>query len=146
VPVKGNADDFRGVAARLNLIATPAPKAPEAADGADGDLNRLASRLAAAIDSEQLSSAWRRYQGGESGGFGKDLYAIGGRALFDLLHRRVKLDPKFADQARVVVDEFEPFLTACRSEPDPLEASLKVLLTEKGRVYVALAHALGRLA
>ena len=126
-----------------NLFAQAA-KSQEPQDG-ENSLGRLAERLAATIDNEALSQAWRRYQGGEKLGADTSFYSPAGRTVFEILERRVTQDAGFADQARRVVDAFEPQLKACRNEADPLAASLRLLLTEKGKVYVALAHVLGRL-
>jgi hypothetical protein len=116
------------------------------------NLASLQSSLAEmAVDLEALTndtsdpSLWRRWLDGERTVFARQLAASIGPDSVDRIASLYRDNPRFHDAADAYLEEFDGMLKRMRgNDPDgQLESS--ILTADTGKIYLAIAYALGRL-
>jgi hypothetical protein len=121
--------------------AAPAAPAPAPQPG----LTSLTDEIARAMEHAALGEAWRRYQAGEQAVFSRRIYTLSGQGTYDDVRKRIQRDADFATTAATYMSEFEHLLQQAAAAPNPAQAALDYLLSDRGKVYTMLAHASGRL-
>ncbi len=105
-----------------------------------------ASAIARALDPATTQAIWSRLRNGQRGVMVRSIYSADGRATFDEVSRRYKIDSRLRETVQQYLSDFERILAdADRSDPSGRAAQGQVV-SETGRVYLFLAHASGRLA
>jgi hypothetical protein len=121
------------------------PSALSALGSLQAALADLAGDLDAAFADDIDTSLWRRYIAGDRGVFARKLASAIGPETVDDISRRYREDQRFHAAADAYLEEFETLLARAReSDRDGLLAST-LLSADTGKVYLAVAYALGRL-
>ena len=114
-----------------------------------GSLQAALSELA--VDLEELASdtsdpaLWRRWLEGDRTVFTRQLAASIGPDSVDRIAALYRDNPRFHDTADAYLEDFEGMLKRTRAnDPDGVLAS-SILTSDTGKIYLAIAYALGRL-
>jgi hypothetical protein len=134
------------------LAAADAGGKPGLRPGAAGALAALQAALAdLAGDLDELSgetadpALWRRYLDGDRGVFARRLAASVGPESVNRITELYRENPRFHDSAEIYMADFEAMLArAGEGDRDGLLAS-SLLSADTGKIYLAIAYALGRL-
>ncbi len=110
-----------------------------------------ASLAELAVDLEELANdtsdpaLWRRWLDGDRSVFARQLAASIGPESVDRIASLYRDNPRFHDTADAYLEDFEGMLKRTRSnDPDGVLAS-SILTSDTGKIYLAIAYALGRL-
>jgi hypothetical protein len=134
------------------LAAADAGAKPGLRPGAASALAALQAALAdLAGDLEELAgetadpALWRRYVDGDRGVFARRLAASIGPESVNRITELYRENPRFHDSADIYMTEFEAMLGRAREgDRDGFLAST-LLTADTGKIYLAIAYALGRL-
>jgi hypothetical protein len=134
------------------LAAADAGAKPGLRPGAASALAALQAALAdLAGDLEELAgetadpALWRRYVDGDRGVFARRLAASIGPESVNRITELYRENPRFHDSADTYMTEFEAMLARAREgDRDGFLAST-LLTADTGKIYLAIAYALGRL-
>lgn len=103
-------------------------------------------RLARALDSNTASAIWSRLGAGQSGIMVRSIYSPDGRATFDEAHNRYRSDPAYQHSVNTYINDFEHLLEEAEAKDPSGRTGQSYLLSDVGRAYLVLAHAIGRIS
>ena len=75
----------------------------------------------------------------------RSIYSLEGRAAFDEVCQRHRIDPEFQGTVARYLSEFDRILEDAAQKDPTGQLAQSHLVSEIGRVYLFLAHATGRL-
>ena len=123
-------------------VAPPAVKTrPEEATS----LETIAAQVVDLIRPEDAYPLWLRHHEGEENVFSSALYDGEGQRIFAALRARRSEDSDFRRTVEHYTAEFERLISALPQTREGEDARRHYFGSEAGRVYLVLAHALGRL-
>ena len=136
-------------AAEAKGVAISSPKLNSGGAAALGALQAALSDLAgdldAAMSETEDPSLWRRYLNGDRGVFARKLAKSIGPDTVNRITALYRDNPRFHNAANTYLEEFESLLVRAKeSDRDGLLAS-SLLTADTGKIYLAVAYALGRL-
>ena len=105
----------------------------------------MSAEIVRSVDDAALSDAWTRFRHGETGAFSRRLYTLAGQGTYDDVRKKIRRDPDFVEAVNKFMTEFELTLQQASKGSGGPEASHKVLMSDRGKIYTMLAHASGRL-
>lgn len=101
--------------------------------------------IARALDPSATAALWARINAGQRGVMVRSIYSPEGRAAFDDLTARYRLDPELQRTIDHYLSDFEN-LRRQAEQRDPSGRAVNAhLMSDMGRVYLFLAHATGRI-
>jgi ABC-type transporter Mla subunit MlaD len=101
--------------------------------------------ISRALDATTASAIWSRFRAGQRGIMVRSIYTAEGRATFDELSERYKVEPGFQRMVDRFLVDFEQMLRNVEQKDASGRAVHNHLISDSGRVYLFLAHASGRL-
>lgn len=101
--------------------------------------------LARALDPATASAIWNRLRAGQRNVMVRSIYGNDARAVFDEIGPRVKTDPELAQSISRYLADFERIIKEADGRDPSGRLSHTHLVSDTGRVYLFLAHAVGRL-
>lgn len=122
----------------------PAPVAQQPAPMQPFALNVEA--ISRALDPATASAIWSRFRSGQRGIMVRSIYTNEGRAAFDEVSRRYKID---ADLKRTIdryLADFERIVKDAEQKDPSGRLAQSQFVSDMGRVYLFLSHASGRLS
>jgi len=102
--------------------------------------------LSRCLDAGTAGSIWNRFRSGQRGFMVRSIYTDEGRALFDDVTRRYRVDGNFQQTVNRYLMEFEGMLRQAEARDPSGQLVQGQLVSEMGRAYLLLAHASGRLS
>jgi hypothetical protein len=138
----------------LAAVETSDAKAKELKPGAAAALGALQAALAdmavdleaIAIDSVPGEDEWRRYLAGDRGVFARRLANAIDSDAVNRIATLYRENPRFRDAANAYMSEFETLLARARESDGGGLLAPSVLSADTGKIYLAVAYALGRLS
>lgn len=130
-----------------NSIERPAERAAAPSSVSQPESPQLLlGDISALVNEQMLNEIWDRYRRGERNVFSRRIYTIDGQQSFEEIRRRYRQDQAFRDSTDRYIEGFESLLGEVGRD-DPTGASTtSVLVSDEGKIYTILAHAVGRLA
>jgi hypothetical protein len=173
-PVEADADGLRGLARRLTQRSKRKPGEGEpknwqmstllaaaetgearkdlkpAAAAALGALQAALSDMAVdldaiATDTDRHEEDWRRYLAGDRGVFARKLAASIDSEAVNRIAALYRENARFRDSANAYLEEFGALLTRARQGDGGGLLASTILSADTGKIYLAIAYALGRL-
>lgn len=123
----------------------PSPHMPVAAPQPAEPFAVNVETLARALEPAAADAIWTRLRRGERGIMARSIYSPEGRAAYDEINRRVKIDPALQDMITRFLADFERILRDAEMRDPSGHVVQQQLVSDNGRVYLFLAHASGRL-
>ncbi len=108
-------------------------------------LSNLTGNIGNLIDAEAAAEMWERWRKGDGATISRRLYTAQGQQSFDDIRRRCRTDPAFKDTVLRYTQEFERLLGQLSANDKDGSQARTYLMSDTGKVYTILAHALGRL-
>ncbi len=102
--------------------------------------------IARALDSTTASAIWSRFRAGQRGIMVRSIYTSDGRAAFDSVQQRYRVEADFRQTVERYMLDFENLLREADSRDQSGSSAQGYVTSDSGRVYLFLAHASGRLA
>lgn len=128
-----------------SIAASAAPQQAVVVQQTPPDANVSIDSMARALDPAMAQAVWQRVLAGQRGVMVRGIYAAEGRGLFDQVVQRLGSDAAFRTMVERYVQEFDQIIAASQNT-DPSGRTLEQHTSgPSGRVYLFLAHALGRL-
>ncbi len=101
--------------------------------------------IARALDPTTAAAIWARLRSGQRGIMVRSIYSIEGRAAFDEVCQRHRIDPEFQATVTRYLAEFERIVQDAEQKDPSGQLAQSHRVSDIGRVYLFLAHATGRL-
>jgi hypothetical protein len=102
--------------------------------------------IARALDSTTASAIWSRFRAGQRGIMVRSIYTSDGRAAFDSVQQRYRVEADFRQTVERYMLDFENLLREADTRDQTGSSAQGYVTSDSGRVYLFLAHASGRLA
>ncbi len=118
----------------------PAPEPPPAPAPVRLDVGMIAR----ALDPATASSIWNRIRAGQRNVLVRSIYALEARALFDEITKRAQTDQDLSQSIFRYLTDFERIIKEADTRDPSGRTTQNHLVSDTGRVYLFLAHAVGR--
>lgn len=102
--------------------------------------------IARALDATTASAIWSRFRAGQRGIMVRSIYTSDGRAAFDSVQQRYRVEADFRQTVERYMLDFENLLREADSRDQSGSSAQGYVTSDSGRVYLFLAHASGRLS
>ncbi|RUO97477.1 hypothetical protein [Hyphomicrobium sp.] len=119
------------------------PQAPEPAPAAS-PVRLDVGMIARAIDPQTASALWSRIRAGQRNVLVRSIYAPDARALFDEIASRAQTDHDLSQSIFRYLTDFERIIKEADARDPSGRTAQSHLVSDTGRVYLFLAHAVGR--
>lgn len=104
------------------------------------------SRYASALDQTTASAIWSRFRAGQRGVMVRSIYLPEGRATFDDVQRRYSIDAAFRQSVDRFLGEFQRAVRDAEGRDPSGRTSQGYVISDHGRAYLFLAHAVGQIS
>lgn len=101
--------------------------------------------IARALDLQTAGAIWSGIRAGQKNILLRSIYAPAARMLFDEISSRVQTDPDLAQSIFRYLSDFEMIIKEVDSRDTSGRTAQSHLVSDTGRVYLFLAHAVGRI-
>ncbi|WP_336276982.1 Mu-like prophage major head subunit gpT family protein [Bartonella sp. CB178] len=108
-------------------------------------LNSLANDMLRAINHGAIVELWNHYQHGKANIAAERLYTLSGKKVFETVKKRYVGDMNFKRSVNQFVMDFEDLLRKVSRNFGDSRSVQKYLISDTGKVYTMLAHAIGRI-
>ncbi|WP_455474763.1 hypothetical protein [Bartonella sp. B30(2025)] len=108
-------------------------------------LNSLANDILQAINHNAIIELWNHYRHGQINITTEHLYTSSGKKIFEIIKKRCMDDINFKRSVNNFVKDFEELLRKVSVNSDSPRSVQKYLISDTGKVYTMLAHAIGRI-
>lgn len=119
----------------------PAPEPPPSS----GPVRLDVGMIARALDAATASSIWNRIRAGQRNVLVRSIYAPEARALFDEIAKRSQTDHDLSQSIFRYLTDFERIIKEADARDPSGRTAHNHLVSDTGRVYLFLAHAVGRI-
>ncbi len=102
--------------------------------------------IARSVDAATASTIWKRLRAGQRNVMVRSIYTPEARAIFDQISARVKTDGDLAQTVLRYLADFERIIREADTRDPTGRIAQSHLTSETGRVYLFLAHAVGRIS
>lgn len=119
----------------------PAPEPPPASAG---PVRLDVGMIARALDPATASSIWNRIRAGQRNVLVRSIYAPEARTLFDEIAKRAQTDQDLSQSIFRYLTDFERIIKEADARDPTGRTTQNHLVSDTGRVYLFLAHAVGR--
>ena len=127
----------------MSMPQAATPAAPAA--GGSSTHSVLMEDIGSLVNNENFTDAWERYRRGEQNVFSRRLYTIQGQEVFEEIRRRYRSETSFRDSTDRYLQQFEELIGELDRGDRTGVTAKSILLSNRGKVYTILAHAMGRL-
>jgi hypothetical protein len=102
--------------------------------------------IARALDPTTAAAIWGRFRAGQRGVMVRSIYTAEGRAIFDEIQARYRMEPALRQTIDRYVQDFQSMLREADMRDPGGSTVQNYVVSDSGRVYLFLAHASGHLA
>ena len=102
--------------------------------------------IARAVDPATASAIWNRIRAGQRNVMVRSIYTPEARSVFDQISSRVQTDPELAQTVMRYLADFERIIKDADTRDPNGRLAHTHLISDTGRVYLFLAHAVGRIS
>ncbi len=150
-PADSKSWNMRALLAAVEDNETRAKDLRPAAAAAMGALQAALADLAVDLDPIMADSSlgeedWKRYLGGDRSVFARKLAQSIDSDAVDRIAMLYRENPRFREAANTYIDEFEQLMLRAREGDGGGLLTSTILSADTGKIYLAIAYALGRLS
>lgn len=128
-----------------HVHSSPPMREPQPQHVASAPVRLDVGMIARALDPQTAGTIWNRIRAGQRNVLVRSIYAPEARMLFDEISSRAQTDPDLSQSIFRYLTDFERIIKEADARDTSGRTAQSHLVSETGRVYLFLAHAVGRI-